>query len=251
MLWFNTFYLYYTYSYKVITRLSRKHTHAHSHAPPPHIYIYIYIIIIIIIIVIILMSCLKHGFPWISLDTRLYRPLLPAGLLGYILCPHRATVLAGRPKLARPCEGVQKRTSLMNSFLLHQQCQACLVHRTRVVLEMGGRRPYRCCFLGYSFYDLFNTTRNIFVKLASNLFSIGLVSVHVVHRKYSAYVGLTPTTLSRRLTMHLNDSSSIAFHLKCHSIPKSKFRKILVENTTIIAHKIDKQYKGKSSTPYT
>ena len=40
--------------------------------------------------------------------------------------------------------------------------------------------------------------------------------------------------------MHLNDSSSIAFHLKNHSIPKSKFRKILVENTTIIAHEINK-----------
>ena len=40
--------------------------------------------------------------------------------------------------------------------------------------------------------------------------------------------------------MHLNDSSSIAFHLKNHSIPKSKFRKILVENTAIIAYEIDK-----------
>ena len=40
--------------------------------------------------------------------------------------------------------------------------------------------------------------------------------------------------------MHLNDSSSIALHLKTHSIPKSKFRKILVENTSIIAYEIDK-----------
>ena len=48
------------------------------------------------------------------------------------------------------------------------------------------------------------------------------------------------TTLSRRLTMHLNDSSSIASHLKTHTIPKSKFRKILVENNTIIAHEINK-----------
>ena len=40
--------------------------------------------------------------------------------------------------------------------------------------------------------------------------------------------------------MHLNDSSSIALHLKTHSIPKSKFRKILTENTTIIAHEINK-----------
>ena len=40
--------------------------------------------------------------------------------------------------------------------------------------------------------------------------------------------------------MHLNESNSIALHLKTHSIPKSKFRKILVENTPIIAHEIDK-----------
>ena len=38
--------------------------------------------------------------------------------------------------------------------------------------------------------------------------------------------------------MHRNDSSYIALHLN-HSIPKSKFRKNLVENT-IIANEIDK-----------
>ena len=32
----------------------------------------------------------------------------------------------------------------------------------------------------------------------------------------------------------------MALHLKTHSIPKYKFQKILVENTTIIAHEIDK-----------
>ena len=32
----------------------------------------------------------------------------------------------------------------------------------------------------------------------------------------------------------------VALHLKTHSIPKSKFRKILVENNTIIEHEIDK-----------
>ena len=59
-------------------------------------------------------------------------------------------------------------------------------------------------------------------------------------QKNNAYVGLTITTLSRRLTMHLNDSSSITSHPKPHSIPKSKFRKILAENTMIIAHEINK-----------
>ena len=61
-----------------------------------------------------------------------------------------------------------------------------------------------------------------------------------VSKENSAYVGLTTTTLSRRLTMHLNDSSSIALNLRTHSIPKSKLRKILVENTSIITHEIDK-----------
>ena len=62
----------------------------------------------------------------------------------------------------------------------------------------------------------------------------------------SAYVGLTTTTLSRRLTMHLNESSSIAFHFKNHSIPKSKFQKILVENTTIIVYEIDKHRQSRN-----
>ena len=46
-----------------------------------------------------------------------------------------------------------------------------------------------------------------------------------VCNKNNTYVGLTTTTLSRRLKMHLNDSSSVAQHLKIHSVPKSKFRK--------------------------
>ena len=65
------------------------------------------------------------------------------------------------------------------------------------------------------------------------------IYIYIYSKENSAYVGLTTTTLSRRLTIHLNDSSSIVFHLKNNSIPKYKSRKILVENTTIIAHEID------------
>ena len=61
-----------------------------------------------------------------------------------------------------------------------------------------------------------------------------------VSKENNIYVGHTTTTLSRQLTIHLNDSRSIALHLKTHSILKSKFWKILVENTTIIAHEINK-----------
>ena len=42
-------------------------------------------------------------------------------------------------------------------------------------------------------------------------------------KENNAYVGLTTTTLSRQLTVLLKDSSSLALHLKTHSIPKSKF----------------------------
>ena len=55
------------------------------------------------------------------------------------------------------------------------------------------------------------------------------------------YVGLTSTTLSRRLTMHLSDTSSIAQHLKKHSCPKTQLRKILTDNTTILEHQNNKQ----------
>ena len=66
------------------------------------------------------------------------------------------------------------------------------------------------------------------------------VPLETVSKKNNTYVSLTTITLSRRLTMHLNDSSSIDLHLKTLSIPKSKFRKILLENSTIIAHEINK-----------
>ena len=55
------------------------------------------------------------------------------------------------------------------------------------------------------------------------------------------YVGLTSTTLSRRLTMHLSDTSSIAQHLKKHSCPTTQLRKILTDNTTILEHQNNKQ----------
>ena len=44
------------------------------------------------IIIIIIMSCHQHGYPWPSLATFTYRLSPPAGLLGYILCPHIAAV---------------------------------------------------------------------------------------------------------------------------------------------------------------
>ena len=47
-------------------------------------------------------------------------------------------------------------------------------------------------------------------------------------------------TPSRRLTMHLSDTSSIAQHLKQHSCPTKQLRKILTDNTTILEHQNNK-----------
>ena len=55
------------------------------------------------------------------------------------------------------------------------------------------------------------------------------------------YVGLTSTTLSMRLTMHLSDTSSIGQHLKKHSCSATQLRKILTDNTTILEHQNNKQ----------
>ena len=57
---------------------------------------------------------------------------------------------------------------------------------------------------------------------------------------HNAYVSHTTTNLSNRLTMYIDDSNTITLHLETHFIPKSKFRKILVENTTIIEQEINK-----------
>ena len=46
------------------------------------------------------------------------------------------------------CVGGHRSTSLMSSFLLLQQCPACLVCLTWIVFVMGGRWPYSWCFGG-------------------------------------------------------------------------------------------------------
>ena len=55
------------------------------------------------------------------------------------------------------------------------------------------------------------------------------------------YADLAATIQSRRLTMHLSDTSSIAQHLKKYSCPTTKLRKIISENKTILEHHNNKQ----------
>ena len=48
------------------------------------------------------------------------------------------------PCFARLCEGVHRRASLISSSLLLQQCPACLVCLTLIVIVMGSWWPYSC-----------------------------------------------------------------------------------------------------------
>ena len=89
---------------------------------PEHVYIYI----------IIIMLHHQHGYPWPSLATPPYRPLLPTGLQGYIPSRQRAAVCK-LELVVLPCEEVHRSRSLMSSSLLFQQ--SCIVF----MIGGGGR----------------------------------------------------------------------------------------------------------------
>ena len=57
-------------------------------------------------------------------------------------------VRAGRTAFAWPYVGVHRRTSLMSSSLLLQQCPACLIRLIWIVFVMGGRWRYNWCLVG-------------------------------------------------------------------------------------------------------
>ena len=69
----------------------------------------------------------------------------------------------------------------MSLSLLLQLCPVSLVHLICMVLEMGGRWPCSCCFVGCCFQGFFNRVRSILVQFLSSFFSLHLVSAHVVH----------------------------------------------------------------------
>ena len=82
--------------------------------------------------------------------------------------------------LTCPYEGVHRRTSLMSSSLLLQQCPICPIYHIWIVLEMGGKWPYNCCFVGCCFQ--FSIVCSILVQFPFSFFTICFVSIHVVHQ---------------------------------------------------------------------
>ena len=94
------------------------------------------------VIIIIIMSRHQHGYPWPSLAISPYHSSPPAGLQGYILCPHIVAVckfVLVVLLLHIHMWGSHRSTSVMSSSLLLQQCPACLVRLTCIVFVMRGQ----------------------------------------------------------------------------------------------------------------
>ena len=120
---------------------------------PIYIYIYIYIYHHIALVARISLTLSRHSsLSFIALGRS-------SGQHPVSLHSCWMYVRAGRPAFARPCVGIHKRTSLMSSSLLLQQCPACLVRLTWIVFVIGGRWPYSWCPVGCCCQELFRIAR--------------------------------------------------------------------------------------------
>ena len=95
----------------------------------------------------------------------------------------------------------------MNSSLLLQQYPTRLVHLILIVLKIEGRCPYSCIFVGCCFQDLFNIACSILVQFPFRIFSIHLVSVHVLQ----LYSRIDKTPVKKKLHFILLDKFD--FHM--------------------------------------
>ena len=125
-----------------------------------------------------------HGFPRLSLShtIRLYHPLFPA-------CPYRAALnkffLFWSTNTCMSVWRVHGRTLLMSLSLFLQQCPACFVYLIWVVLEMGGRWPYICCFMGCCFRDL------LILENYRNKFSTCILIINKLFKKKKNLIDMT------------------------------------------------------------
>ena len=112
-------------------------------------------------------------------------------------------VRAGRPTFAQPYVGVHWSISLMSSSLLLQQCPACLVRLTWIVLLMGGKWPYSWCFL---FIIFMNTECSISVR--EYIYIYIYIYAYVINRpkrslSLSLSLSLSSLSLSLSLVMYV------------------------------------------------
>ena len=82
--------------------------------------------------------------------------------------------------LVRPYVGVLRRTSLMSSSLVLQQCLARLGYFTWIVCEMESRWLYSCCFVASCFQDLYKTVWSSHLSFSPCISLKSLWCIHTV-----------------------------------------------------------------------
>ena len=117
----------------------------------------------------------------LSLAIHLYHPSFLTDPLDYILCPYRAVIDRFQLVIQHLHIRVKGPIEERHLWVLLQLCPACFVHLVRIVLKIGGRWLYSCCLVECYCQDFFSMTCSIFVQFLSSLFSISLVSIHVVY----------------------------------------------------------------------
>ena len=165
-----------------------------------YIYIYIYIYIIYIYIynqnfTLLLFHCWK---------------LLLEGLLDDIKCPFRAVSFCWLANTGM----FMWRGSLENityEFVLASPAMSCMSCSSYLVLDIGRRWPYNCCFVKCCFQDLFCITYSILVQFLSSFCSVHFVSICRVH----PYNWIDTTIAWKKFHFILLDTSD--FHMIDHS----------------------------------
>ena len=100
------------------------------------------------------------------------------------------------PVVARPCLGVNKRTSFLSSSLPYQECPACfsVIFEWSVRWNLSGRTVALLSCLGYMIF--FETPHSILVEFSSNFWELSInleareinSSFHMMH--YCWFLGL-------------------------------------------------------------
>ena len=93
---------------------------------------------------------------------------------------------------------------------------------------MGGKWPYRCCFVSCCFQNLFQTVRSILEYFSSNSFSMHFVGVYVV-RPYSSR---DTATAWKKICFILSDRSDL-HKINKQSIAVSTFAKRMLTSISV------------------
>ena len=150
-----------------------------------------------------IISCPWHGYPWLSLSRHFSLSFIASGsssglhpVSSHSCCMY---VRAGCPASV----GVHRSTSLMSSFLLLQQCRACLVRLTWIVFVMGVRWPYSWYLVGSIIWksDLTNKMKRSFFQAAVlSILLYGCATWTLTKRLEKLdgnYTGMLPTILNK------------------------------------------------------